>query len=137
VVATAATTLGSVAHGDRPHRDAPVEAAIVIAPQEELSAMARRLQGHRYRLGNGVLVIDDVSDAGRPWVGRVAKLQGQLVLETAVGNLELTGPLARSRILGPGYTVWAIGERRGTVLRVARTGVLRPPPRDRASPLPR
>jgi hypothetical protein len=118
VVATAATAAAS---------PAPIEAAIVIAPPAELPAIAARLEGHRFTTGDGVIVVDDVAGDGRPWIGVVERRGDALWLVTALGALELTGPLARPRIAGPGYTVWVTGARDGARLAARRLGVLRRP----------
>ena len=110
-----------------PSQAAPPEAAIVVAPPTEIAGMARRLEGQGYRVGDGVLLIDDVAGAGRPWIGVVERRGPSLWLVTAVAALELTGPLARPRIAGPGYTVWVTGRRRGARLEAMRLGVLRRP----------
>ena len=123
--------LGTHTHADpRPApvpAPVPIEASIVIAPPAELPEIAIRLAGHRYRTGDGVVVIDDVAGAGRPWTGVVERRGDALYLVTALGALELTGPLARPRIAGPGYTIWAVGRRGGDRLAVERIGVLRRP----------
>jgi hypothetical protein len=107
---------------------APIEAAIVIAPEAELPAIAARLEGHRFTRGDGVIVVEDVAGEGHPWVGVVERRGDALVLVTALGAFELTGPLARPRIAGPGYTVWVTGARDGARLAARRLGVLRRPP---------
>jgi hypothetical protein len=88
---------------------APIEAALIIGAPARLDAMASRLTGHRFRRGDHVLILEDVAGAGRPWVGLVDSRCGELWLDTAVRSFRLTGPLARLRIAGPGYLVWATG----------------------------
>lgn len=88
---------------------APIEAALIIGEPSRLDAMASRLDGHRIRRGDHVLLVEDVAGAGRPWVGVVASRCGALWLDTAVHSFRLTGPLARPRVAGPGYLVWAVG----------------------------
>jgi hypothetical protein len=108
---------------------APVEAAIVLAPAAEIPAIAARLEGQAFHAGDGVIVIDDIARAGRPWTGVVERRGPALWLVTALGAFELTGPLARPRIAGPGYTIWVVGRREGSRLAATRIGVLRRPPR--------
>ena len=104
---------------------APVEAALVIAAPADLDPMRARLAGHTFRIGDGVLAIDDIAGNGRPWIGTVERRGDALWLLTAVGSYRLAGPLARPRIAGPGYLVWVIGTRAGKVLTAVRLGVLR------------
>ena len=128
--ALAAATAIVAALAARPARaGAPVEAAIIVAPPAELRPITARLAGHSIRIGDGVVVIDDIAGAGRPWVGVVERRGPALWLVTAVGAFELVGPLARPRIAGPGYLVWVIGRREGTRLRATRLGVLERPRR--------
>jgi hypothetical protein len=96
--------------------------------------MESRLAGHQVRRGDHVLLIEDVAHQGRPWVGVVVVRCGQLWLKTAVIALRFTGPLARARIAGPGYMVWATGVRRavasgasGDDFELLRLGVLARP----------
>jgi hypothetical protein len=110
------------------HADAtPVEAAIVIVPPAEVPAIAARLAGHAFRTGDGVVIVDDIAGEGRPWTGVVERRGEALWLVTALGALELTGPLARPRIAGPGYTIWVVGARDGGRLAAMRIGILRRP----------
>lgn len=88
---------------------APIEAALIIGAPARLDAIAGRLAGHRVRRGDHVLIVEDVAGAGRPWVGVVASRCGALWLDTAVHSFLLGGPLARPRVAGPGYLVWAVG----------------------------
>ena len=108
-------------------RPAPIEAAILVVPPAEVPAIAARLAGHAHRTGDGVVIVDDVAGEGRPWTGVVERRGEALWLVTALGALELTGPLARPRIAGPGYTVWVLGARAGQHLAATRIGILRRP----------
>ncbi|MEZ4367647.1 MAG: hypothetical protein R2939_15430 [Kofleriaceae bacterium] len=78
-----------------------------------------------------MLTVLDVGGDGAPWIGTVERRGDALWLRTAVGALRLDGPLARPRLAGPGYLVWAQGERAivdgEATLRVRRLGVLAPP----------
>lgn len=118
--------------------EAPLEASLVIAPPPLVAAMAGRLVGHRFFVGDHALILADVAGAGRPWVGVVAARCGGLWLDTAVASLRLTGPLARPRLAGPGYLMWAIGRvSPDRSLALHRLGVLARPaevPRDRPPP---
>jgi hypothetical protein len=125
-VAALIALASGVAAADSP-TPAPVEAAIVVAPPPEIDAMARRLAGHRVRVGDGALVVDDIAGDGRPWIGVVERRGDALWLVTAVAALELRGPLARPRIAGPGYLVWVIGTRDASRIVATRLGVLQPP----------
>jgi len=107
--------------------DAPQEAAIVIAPPADVPMIAARLEGHAFRTGDGVIVIDDIAGAGRPYTGVVERRPDGLWLRTQLGSLKLTGPLARPRIAGPGYRIWVVGHRDGSTLAAARIGILRRP----------
>lgn len=131
-IVIAALTVVAGAHADPapaspPSASAPLEASIILAPSPELPAIAARLAGQSFRTGDGAIVIDDIAGAGRPWTGVVERRGDALVLVTALGALELTGPLARPRIAGPGYTVWVLGTRDGDRLAATRIGVLRRP----------
>ncbi|MEZ4358532.1 MAG: hypothetical protein R3B48_00010 [Kofleriaceae bacterium] len=123
-----------------PPSPAPIEATLIIGAPSELSAMAERLTGHRVRLGDHVLLLQDIAGMGAPWVGRIALRCGQLWLHTAVRTFRLSGPLARPRLAGPGYLMWVVGHRRRDArrapeeLEVLRLGVLSPPA-DRAAAL--
>ncbi len=123
-----ATALASGSLGDPPG-PAPIEAAIIVGPPPALDAIASRLDGHRIHRGDHVLILEDLAGAGRPWVGVVSARCGQLWLDTAVTSLRLTGPLARPRLAGPGYLVWAIGHRAasGDSLSLSRLGILARP----------
>jgi hypothetical protein len=127
LVALASIGVVAVATPARAEPSAPIEVAIVVAPAAEVPAITRRLAGHTVRTGDGVVVIEDIAGAGRPWTGVVERRGDALVLVTALGALELTGPLARPRIAGPGYTIWVVGRRDGARLAATRIGVLRRP----------
>lgn len=115
---------------------APLEAALLVAPPALLTSMHARLNGQRARLGDGVLVVEDIAGLGRPWVGVVQRRCDQLWLVTALGPLRLTGPLARPRLAGPGYLLWALGRHQGPELALARLGVLARPDELRAAGQP-
>lgn len=88
-------------------------------------AMIVRLAGQRVRWQEGVLAIEDVAGEGRPWIG-VVERRGEALWLVGEVALRMTGPLARPRLAGPGYLVWATGERVGDTLAVRRLGVLAP-----------
>ncbi len=98
----------------------------------ELDVLRGRLAGLTVRVAQdgAALWIDDVAGEGAPHVGVIVRRGRELVLVTDEGEWRLTGPLARPRIAGPGYTVWLIGvimpADRGA-LRIRRLGVLRRP----------
>jgi len=92
-------------------------------------AMLDRLRGHHVRWRDGALEIVDVAGAGRPWIGVVERRGAALWLVGADFAWRLRGALARPRLAGPGYLVWAIGRLTGADLDVARLGVLAPPRR--------
>jgi hypothetical protein len=114
------------------------------APQEppDVAAELARLEGQRVRLldeGTGHdtthgrrYVIEDVAGEGAPVVGVVERRGQALWLVAGDGaSYRLAGALARPRIAGPGYKIWALGavttgngER---VLVARRIGVLAPP----------
>lgn len=99
--------------------------AISVDESEDLS---RRLHGLTFSIVDDTLVIDDVAGEGAPHIGVVARDGGKLVLDAADGRWTLTGPLARPRIAGPGYTVWVLGTPVGDgSMKVRRLGVLRRP----------
>lgn len=91
--------------------------------------MLDRLRGHRVRWQDGVLAIDDVAGTGRPWIGVVERRGAALWLAGDGFALRLTGPLARPRLAGPGYLMWAAGDRDRDALAVRRLGVLAAPGR--------
>jgi hypothetical protein len=107
---------------------APIEAARwPVAEAPRARAMLDRLVGHHVRWQDGVLAIDDVAGAGRPWIGVVERRGAALWLAGAGFALRLTGPLARPRLAGPRYLIWVSGDRDGDALAVRRLGVLEPP----------
>lgn len=145
VVCAAATALAPaivLALGPAAARAQPDVAAEVSAP---VAAELTRLEGQRVRLVGdhagprdreedtaGAYVIEDVAGEGAPVVG-VVERRGEALWLVAVGgaSYRLAGVLARPRIAGPGYKVWALGavtiaggER---VLTARRIGVLAPP----------
>ena len=111
---------------------------------DEIAAELGRLEGQRVRIrdqgttpDHGHVpgyVIEDVAGEGAPVVG-VVERRGQalwLVAEDGA-SYRLAGALARPRIAGPGYKIWALGavtagsgER---ILVARRIGVLAPPRR--------
>jgi hypothetical protein len=102
-------------------------ATLPIAPGEH-DAIASRLIGQRWRDAGAAIEIEDIAGEGRPWVGLVERRGADLVLVAATGEVvRLTGPLARPRLAGPGYTIWALGPISDGAMRVRRLGVLRPP----------
>jgi len=112
-------------------RAAHADATVAVAP-EEADAVAARLVGQRIELAadRRAIRILDVAGEGAPRVGVVVREGEHLVLVAADGRWRLSGPLARARIAGPGYTVWVIGTiASGDVptLTVRRLGVLRRP----------
>ncbi|MBK9036054.1 MAG: hypothetical protein IPL61_33220 [Myxococcales bacterium] len=100
-----------------------------VADPAAARAMLGRLIGHHVGWRDGVLVIDDVAGAGRPWVGTVERRGAALWLVGDGFAWRLRGPLARPRLAGPGYVIWAIGALAGDALVLRRLGVLAPPPR--------
>jgi len=84
-----------------------------------------RLDGQRVTVTDGGYRIDDIAGEGAPVVGVVERRGKHLYL----AELRLTGPLARARIAGPGYKVWAIGTVSGKTLRLRRIGILARPAR--------
>jgi hypothetical protein len=104
---------------------------LAIDPAEE-PAIAARLAGQRFTVAadHASIAIDDVAGEGAPIVGVVERRGDELWLvpaDAAAPALKLTGPLARARIAGPGYTVWITGDPAGGAIRVRRLGVLRRP----------
>jgi hypothetical protein len=96
----------------------------------EADAIAARLAGQRFTIAadRASLAIDDVAGLGAPVIGVIERRGNALVLLAADGAHALTGPLARPRIAGPGYTVWVIGAPAADgSIRAARLGVLRRP----------
>lgn len=97
-----------------------------------------RLRGHRVQPAPDGYVIEDVAGEGKPLVGVIERRGDALWLVAKGGAYRLAGVLARPRIAGPGYKVWALGavslhadER---VLVVRRIGVLAPPWRRAGQP---
>ncbi len=102
-------------------------AAASLAPAiaDELS----RLRGHRVVVADDghSYTIEDVAGEGRPHIGIVERRDDQLWLSGAGGDYQLTGPLARPRMAGPGYKVWVLGDVSGDRLAARRLGVLARP----------
>jgi hypothetical protein len=113
----------------------------------DVAAELARLEGQRVRLvdesaaqggpssaGNahGAYVIEDVAGEGAPVVGVVERRGQALWLVSADGaSYRLAGVLARPRIAGPGYKIWALGtvtiDSGERILTAQRIGVLAPP----------
>ena len=116
-----------------PTTPAPLTAASIAVDGAAGPAMLARLAGQRARLVGGRLVIDDIAGEGRPWVGVVERRGADLWLVTDDGAVRLAGPLARPRVAGPGYRVWATGRLAPATgaapptLRLRRIGVLARP----------
>jgi hypothetical protein len=68
-----------------------------------------------------------VAGEGEPLVGVVERDGDALVLVTEESRFRLTGPLARPRIAGPGYTIWVTGAVTAGAIRARRLGILRRP----------
>lgn len=150
------TTSAAHAQPDTSTVQRPLDVAAEVAA--EVTAELGRLEGQRVRLvdfgtgpGAGLdtgqstgpdtgpgtaqsrrYVIEDVAGEGAPVVG-VVERRGQalwLVAEDGA-SYRLAGPLARLRITGPGYKIWALGAATtvggGRVLAARRIGVLAPP----------
>ena len=107
----------------------PAAASLVARDEAGARAMVGRLGGHRARLVDLRLHVDDVAGEGRPWLGTVERRGRDLWLVGDGFALALDGPLARPRIAGPGYTVWVTGRVTAGRLWARRVGVLAPPPR--------
>ncbi len=111
----------------------PARADDLAVEPDEVAAITARLSGHRFRVADDrrTIAIDDVAGEGPPRIGVIARDGDALVLTTADGGRwRLTGPLARPRIAGPGYTVWVIGDLghgTHTTIRARRLGILRRP----------
>ena len=103
---------------------------VLAIDPSEADAIAARLAGQRFTIAadRASLTIDDIAGLGAPVVGVIERRGDALVLVAADGAHPLTGPLARPRIAGPGYTVWVLGApvADGSI-RAARLGVLRRP----------
>ncbi len=112
----------------------PAHAEVTVATNrlsvsaDETPAISARLRGQTFTIEDGVLAITDIAGEGAPMIGVVARDGDALVLDTPIGRWTLTGPLARPRIAGPGYTVWVLGTPGGDgTLALRRIGVLRRP----------
>ena len=105
-------------------------AILAVAP-DEVEAIVARLAGHTVRVADDRRAIEivDIAGEGAPRIGVVAREGEALWLIADDGRWRLTGPLARPRIAGPGYTVWVIGDVEGDELRARRLGILRRPAR--------
>jgi hypothetical protein len=110
---------------------AAVALNVLAIDPAEADAIAARLEGQRFTIAadRTSVEIDDVAGLGAPEVG-VIELRGDALWIVPAGGApaRLTGPLARPRIAGPGYTVWVIGEAApdGSI-RARRLGILRRP----------
>jgi hypothetical protein len=105
---------------------AVVAAAVLAIDPAEADAIAARLAGQTFTIAadRATVTITDCAGDGAPLVGVVERRGDELWL----GDHRLTGPLARPRIAGPGYTVWVIGAAAADgSIRVKRLGVLRRP----------
>jgi hypothetical protein len=124
-IAAALALTAALAHAEPPAATGRWPVTDPIAAR----AMLDRLRGHHVRWRDGALEIVDVAGAGRPWIGVVERRGAALWLVGAGFAWRLRGALARPRLAGPGYLVWAIGRLTGADLDVARLGVLAPPER--------
>ena len=105
----------------------PATNLLAVSADEEASISAR-LRGQTFTIEDGVLAITDIAGEGAPMIGVVTRDGGDLLLDTPNGRWKLTGPLARPRIAGPGYTVWVLGTPGGDgTYKLRRIGVLRRP----------
>jgi hypothetical protein len=140
-VVAAAIALSLVPAGAHAQPDASAEQTADVA------AELARLEGQRVRLvddsagassresatgARGAYVIEDVAGEGAPVVGVVERRGQALWLVVADGaRYRLAGVLARPRIAGPGYKIWALGavtiDAGERVLTARRIGVLAPP----------
>lgn len=103
-----------------------VAAAVLAIDPGEADAIAARLIGQRFTIAadRASVTIEDIAGDGPPTIGVVERRGDALWL----GDHELTGPLARPRLAGPGYTIWVIGAAGADgSIRVRRLGVLRRP----------
>lgn len=128
VVALGLAVAAAVARAEPPSAPGP-SGRWPVAEPAAARAMLDRLVGQRAGWQDGVLTIADVAGAGRPWIGVVERCGQALWLVGDGFAWRLTGPLARPRLAGPGYLIWAIGAPSGDRLAVTRLGVLAPPPR--------
>lgn len=122
--------VSSVARAEAPSSpSSPSSGRWPVAEPAAARAMLDRLVGQRAGWHDGVLTIVDIAGAGPPWIG-VVERRGQALWLVGDGVAwRLSGPLARPRLAGPGYLIWAIGAPAGDRLEVTRLGVLAPPPR--------
>ena len=101
-------------------------AAVLAIDPSEADAIASRLAGQRFTIAadRTSITIEDVAGLGPPEIGVVERRGDELYL----GAHKLTGPLARPRLAGPGYTIWVIGDVApdGSIA-IKRLGVLRRP----------
>jgi hypothetical protein len=103
--------------------------ALSIDPAEA-DAIAARLAGQRFAIAadRRSVRIDDVAGDGPPVIGVVERRGDASYLVRGDGPaLRITGPLARPRIAGPGYTVWISGAVAEGTIAAKRLGVLRRP----------
>lgn len=101
-------------------------AAVLAIDPGEADAIAARLAGQRFTIAadRASVTIEDVAGLGPPTIGVVERRGDELWL----ADHRLTGPLARPRLAGPGYTIWVIGDVAADgSIRVTRLGVLRRP----------
>ena len=104
-----------------------------------LTAEVERLAGHQVTIANGGYTIDDIAGDGPPIVGVIERRGEHLILVSEEGpEYRLAGVLAKPRIAGPGYKVWALGpiEKKIETTRPSlpiltprRLGILAPPKR--------
>ncbi|MEZ4403519.1 MAG: hypothetical protein R3B06_26080 [Kofleriaceae bacterium] len=132
VLVAALVAAAAVARAAPPDR--PARRLIGLGPSgrwpvtaEAAGPMLARLPGQRAGWRDGALWIDDIAGEGRPWIGVVERRGDALWLRGAGFAWRLVGALARPRLAGPGYLVWATGAVAGDALAVRRLGVLAPP----------
>lgn len=107
--------------------------SVAVTASAGIDAELERLRGHQVRRVDGGYIIEDIAGEGAPVVGVVERRGRDLYLVAADGAAyRLVGVLARPRIAGPGYKVWALGAvradgRGGPVLEPRRLGILAPP----------
>ena len=102
---------------------------------DDLAGEVARLAGQRVTITDGGYTIDDIAGEGKPIVGVVERRGSVLVLVEPGGNTyRLAGVLARPRIAGPGYKIWALGPVTGqapdAILTPRRLGILALPRED-------